>query len=80
MTRIERVREALDHDRRELDPRWRAEAAGDDWAPHQALYLVSDIAVLVEAADAVIGFCDLEMGYKGGALTEAAKKLLEEVE
>lgn len=66
MTRIERVREALDHDRR----------GGDDWA----LYLVSDIAVLVEAADAVIGFCELEPGYKGGALTEAAKKLLEQVE
>lgn len=59
MTRIERVREALDHDRR---------------------VTVSDIAVLVEAADAVIGFCELEPGYKGGALTEAAKKLLEEVE
>lgn len=70
MTRIERVREALDHDR----------GGGDGWALDWALYLVSDIAVLVEAADAVIGFCELEPGYKGGALTEAAKKLLEQVE
>lgn len=66
MTRIERVREAIEHDKRD----------GVTWAS----YLVADMEALLEAADAVIGFCDLEPGYKGGALTEAAKKLLEQVE
>lgn len=38
-----------------------------------------DVDALIAAAEAVIQFCDMEPGYKGGALTEAAKKLMEEV-
>ena len=63
LTRILRIRDMNDFDR---------------WSEREmALYYVSDVAALIEAAEAVIGFCDLEPGYKGGALTEAAKKLLE---